>query len=382
MNNDTYENRTSKYRLLLNSTTLALLLSVGFFSYEMINSTKETDQIVQNLMEIQGSLSTRYLGLFPEYIDNINNLLNNTIEDQCKSEIQDTVIIFEDVLYYGIRSDAEGFRKMVENLVTLTNNGCHIIIAFYDENSIPFKQMIRDKLIGHEYKKRYRDDMNSYRQRVNQLRQASSNLDQDMPRIEFDDKMKGFINTYFDNYLINNPNRAASLPQVIRNIYSYQVVDSILSQYYYEVTYKNNPKKIEATIKSLLHPLPKKENAVDATSLRVNQLCAKLDNIKQHYMDKPHQSITYFDFYNMYKEISNAICSLYRQQPNIELLPMSESHMMCCWMSSVNGKDQAIFAFPSKYSTDEIGFISQDVAIARYIRTMLKGVKESHSNIQ
>ncbi len=382
MDTEKIKNRGKKLKIILDSATFALLLSIVLFSYEMISSTKETDAIVDNLMEIQGSLSTRYLGLFPEYIDNINNLLNNTIEEQGKAEIRDSIIIFEDVLYYGIRSDADGFRKMVENLVTLTNSGCHITIAFYDADGMPFQQMMRDKLIDHEYKKQFRNDMDSYRERVHQLRRASGDINPDLPRPEFDAKLVELVNTHFDNYLENHPERADSLHRVIRNIYNYRLVDSLLNQQYYEATRNASPKKIESTVKGLLQPLPQKENATDATSLRVNQLCRELDNIKLHYMDKPYRDITYSDFYNMYRDISLAICRLLRQQPNIELLPLNESLMMCCWMSSVNGKEQAIFAFPSKYSTDEIGFISQDVAIARYIRTMLKGVRESHTNMQ
>jgi hypothetical protein len=52
--------------------------------------------------------------------------------------------------------------------------------------------------------------------------------------------------------------------------------------------------------------------------------------------------------------------------------------MMSCWMSIVNGKESAIFTFPSKDSTDEIGFISQDAAFSKYIQTMLNGMKLSH----
>lgn len=383
MDKETLKKRSKKLKLILDSATFALLLSIVLFSYEMISSTKETDQIVDNLMEIQGSLSTRYLGLFPEYIDNINLLLSDTIEEQNKSEIRDSVIIFEDVLYYGIRSDADGFRKMIENLVTLTNSGCHITIAFYDVDSAPFKQMIHDKLIASEYKKMFQDDMNSYRERVRLLRKESGALNPDkISKNEFGKRMKTLIDKHFDNYLTNNPSRADSLHVVMRNIYRYRLIDSILTQQYYEKSCNDYPKKLKATVNGLLQSLPQKKNAVDATSLRVNQLCIELDNVKRQYMDKPYSSITYSDFYNMYKDISLTICNLLKQQPNIELLPLNESLMMCCWMSSVNGKERAIFAFPSKYSTDEIGFVSQDAAIARYIRTMLKGVKESHANMQ
>lgn len=381
MNKDIFRNQGKKLKLIFDSATFALLFSIVLFSYEMISNTKKTNQIVDNLMEIQGSLSTRYLGLFPEYIDNINNLLNYAIEEQNKSDIRDSIIIFEDVLYYGIRSDAEGFREMIENLVTLTNSGCHITIAYYDvnNNSLPFKQMMQDKLISHEYKKQFRDDMNSYRERLSQLRQESASISsKEISQDTFIENTYHLINKHFDNYLMEHPTRADSITEVIQNIYQYRLVESILTQKYYEKTCQSNPNKIKSTIKSLLQKLPIEKEATDATSLRINQLCIELDSIKSHYMDKTFSKISYADFFDMYRDITIAICDLLSQQPNIELIPLNESLMMCCWMTTVNGKEQAIFAFPSKYSTDEIGFISQDIAIARYIRTMLKGVKESN----
>lgn len=378
MENKFFKNGGKKLKLIMDSATFALLLSVLLFSYEMISSTKESEQIVDNLREIQSSLSTRYLGLFPEYIDNINHLLDSAIEDQGKSEIRDSVIIFEDVLYYGIRSDAEGFRRMIENLMTLTNRGCHITIAYYDVNQRPFKQMIQDKLLSPEYKRGLRSDMDAYRTRVKEFRDECDKI---VPQIysheEIEAKQRALINEYFDDYLVKNPLRGDSLHKVINNIYRSDLVYANLTQHYYEESFKANKKKIKATVDGLREPLPQKQGAVDATTLRVNQLFTKLDEIKNSYMDKPYEEITYNDFYNMYKDITLSICDLLSQQPNIELLLLKENILMCCWMSAVNGKTQAIFAFPSKYSSDEIGFISQDPAIARYIHTMLNGVRDS-----
>ena len=378
MENKFFKNGGKKLKLILDSATFALLLSVILFSYEMINSTKESEQIVDNLREIQSSLSTRYLGLFPEYIDNINNLLDSAIEDQSKSEIRDSVIIFEDVLYYGIRSDAGGFRRMIENLMTLTNRGCHITIAYYDVNQRPFKQMIQDKLITPELKKEMRSDMDAYLARVKEFRSECEAI---VPQIytheEIEAKQRALINKYFDDYIVKNPSRGDSLHKVINNIYRADLVFKNLTQQYYEKSFEVNKKKIKATIDGLREPLPQKQGAVDATTLRVNQLFTKLDEIKNSYMGKPYDEVTYDDFYNMYRDITLCICDLLSQQPNIELLLLKENILMCCWMSAVNGKTQAIFAFPSKYSSDEIGFISQDPAIARYIHTMLNGVRDS-----
>lgn len=79
----------------------------------------------------------------------------------------------------------------------------------------------------------------------------------------------------------------------------------------------------------------------------------------------------------MYIDMSRVIIGLYSNYPNIELLPLTESLMMSCWLTKIGKEERAIFAFPSKYSTDEIGFVSQDEAISRYIHKMLVGIKNN-----
>ena len=50
---------------------------------------------------------------------------------------------------------------------------------------------------------------------------------------------------------------------------------------------------------------------------------------------------------------------------------MNEYLTMSCWLV----RDKTVLAFPSKYATEEIGFISQDKAFVDYIHTMLVGVR-------
>ena len=66
-------------KILMDSASFALFLSVAFFAYEMSEGKRETEEVVDNLREIQNSLSTRYLGLFPEYISSINKIHPNTM---------------------------------------------------------------------------------------------------------------------------------------------------------------------------------------------------------------------------------------------------------------------------------------------------------------
>lgn len=377
-NENKKRSRSQKLRMILDSATFALLLSLLLFSFEMINGAKETEEIVDNLVEIQNSLSTRYLGLFPEYIDNINNLLNDAIEHQGKNTIRDSVIIFEDVLYYGILSDAEGFRLMVESLLTLANHGCHVTMAFYNPGGMPFKHMIRDKLISEEYRKQYRNDLESYLLKKRKLREELGQLPAKISKEEHDKTFRELLDKHFKEYFTAGINDA-NMRESMRNIENYTFVDSTICQKYYEKTRQASMRKFTANVKGYLNPIPQKQDAIDAVSVRVNKLCSRLDEIKHCYLGKVISDITYSDYYNMYKDMTDAIYGLLESQPNIDMIPLDETLMMSCWMTIIDDKEQAIFAFPSKYSTDEIGFISQDAAIARYIHTMLAGVKSSQN---
>ena len=66
---DKYRNK-KWYRIckvIMDSASFALILSVAFFAYEIFVGKKETKEVVDNLIEIQNSLSTKYLGLFPDF---------------------------------------------------------------------------------------------------------------------------------------------------------------------------------------------------------------------------------------------------------------------------------------------------------------------------
>ena len=104
-------------------------------------------------------------------------------------------------------------------------------------------------------------------------------------------------------------------------------------------------------------------------------MCKKLDSLKLHYMGKPLDEIRYADYLAFYQQMTASVAEMLNKQSTVEILPISESIMMCCWMADIDGNEKAIFAFPSKYSTDEIGFISRDDAIIKYINTMLRGVR-------
>lgn len=366
-----------KLRLILDSATFALLLSVFFFLYEMNRSAREKEEVVEELIGIKNNLTTRYLGLFPEYIDNINSLLKESVEHSNNSEERDSVIIFQDVLYYGIRSDAEGFRQMISNILQLADNDCHITIAYYNPEGRPFKNMIRDELISIDYQKKYISDMDDYRKRITKYRREMRNLPENLTFEEFDENVTRLINDNFDNYFDQIAVDELDKKKIIDNLRSYRYVDSIISEQYYDSTRLADKNRFEENVESHRVKSSLYKNASDDVSVKTNNLLKKLDEVRLYYLDKNYDDIVYSDFCNMYKEMSNTISDFFAQNENIELIPLNENMMMSCWLSDINGDEKAIFAFPSKYSTDEIGFISQDASFANYIRTMLKGIKSS-----
>lgn len=375
--------KSNKYiivvKKIFQNATFALLVSIAFFAYEMNSGAEESKIIVNDLKAIQNSLSTRYLGIFPEYIDNINDLLEEAIEHQDKENADDSVIICEDVLYYCIRSDAHGFRNMLTNLIILSEKGCSISIAYYDEKSFPFKNMINNNLISMDQQKHYREDRKEYRERMLLIKEAYNQIPKDKSAEERAAIMEDIINEHFDNYITKQRSQGGKNKSYaeLRNLLSNdRRIDSILCEKYFQSTNVIDPQKNKKLITELLRPLPIKGGS-SPVSLKVDSLCKELDAIKQKHLGKPHDKVLYSDIKHMYTEITVAIANMLGRLKNVELVPLDEYLTMSCWMTIVNGKQTAIIAFPSKYSSDEIGFTSQDIAFSRYIQTMLNGMRLS-----
>ena len=362
-------------KIIMDSASFALFLSIAFFAYEMSEGKRETEEVVHNLREIQNSLSTRYLGLFPGYIDNINALLEEAIEHQKTSKYQDSIIIFEDVLYYGIRSNAEGFRRMNHNILQLAHNGCHITIAHYDINSMPFNQMVKDGLIDAKYLKAQKLYLNNYRLNLTEFNSECKSIPHALNSQEHKESFLALAKKYFPNFYQAYSTNSNS--NVLMRINDFLYMDSISCDLYFDSTKIVQEKQLQTKIKGYLIPIPLDKNAKDGITLQVNQMCQQLDDVMHTYLNKPYNEIRYVDFKNMYKDMTKTIVQLYKTQPNIEMLPLNESLMMSCWLTKIGGSEKSIFAFPSKYSTDEIGFFSQDPAFSDYIHTMLNGIKNN-----
>ena len=66
---------------------------------------------------------------------------------------------------------------------------------------------------------------------------------------------------------------------------------------------------------------------------------------------------------------------MYSKYETIKLIPIDDFLSVRGWLvcSPKNG-DKAIIAFPSRYSSSEIGFYTTDESTSEYIRTMQKGI--------
>ena len=111
-----YLQNSGFYRVLnfiSKSAIIGLMITLVLFFIEMIQSNKQEKvtrtqltETLEGLSGIEQSLSTRFLGIFPGYITNICDLFYNIQEG-------DSVIVFEDVLYYGIKSRPEVRRSVL-----------------------------------------------------------------------------------------------------------------------------------------------------------------------------------------------------------------------------------------------------------------------------
>ena len=310
------------YRILETSALLGLIVSIVFFAYERNRSEKEaeesakrTEEVINNLLKIEQSLSTRYLGIFPNYLSHINELLGNANPEK-------PVVVFEDVLYYGILSGPNEFKNVVKHLTRLANEGSEITIVYYDTESRLFRRMIQEQRINQQYHKKMSEERGKL---MRELRAANTGATEGA----------GF----------------------------FAKADSIISEKYFAQTRKDDVAAFEKGVNRYLQPIFNAEAGDDS-------IFFAMDEVRRKSLDKPVKSITFKDYMNMFQGMTKVLTDAYKAR-GIETIALDEYLVMSCWLND----DKAVLAFPSKYSTDEIGFFSQDPAFSKYIFTMLEGVK-------
>jgi hypothetical protein len=334
---------TRGYMLLstfIKSAAVGLLFAVLCFVYDIYHDSEQDKQLeesVDKLAKIEQSLSTRYLGIFPTYIEDICAIFEDL-------NPLDTIVIFEDVLYYGIKSRPKEFFYLNAHLFDHVLNGGCVTIAYYDfvkterPSSLDvFHKMIVESRIDSKYHTIMRES------RVKEFRRIKGDPQRDV-------LMRRFDSTLCEQYFSST--RDDDLDKFKFDIKAYLSTDLI------DVALPN--------------PAPKAD-------LLAHQMCVEIDEVKHHYLgNKPVGDILFWDYEQMYRQMSEIIVKYYNKV-GIDLIPLNEYLTMSCWMvKKSNRKDvKTVLAFPSKYSTDEIGFYSQDEAFSRYIGAMLDGVRRN-----
>lgn len=340
----------------IKSAAVGLFFAILCFAYDLYHD-KEQDKLLENSLElsneslnkiqksveelnqIKQSLSTRYLGIFPDYITEIGMLYDSL-------STEDTIIIFEDVLYYGIKSRPKEFYEINKRLLEHAMNGGSITVAYYDvKNGKPKPFDIFHKVIIES-----RID-SKYHAHMKEKRQGKR-----------DKEKKSGANTPID-------------------IMEMSRFDSVLCEEYFAKTRIDDKevfkKDVDAYLsKDLVNGFGPARSKADSVC---HQMCFQIDSVKQYYLGrKAIDKICFSDYEKMYREMSEVIKGYYGEF-GIEMIPLNEYLTMSCWMVQNSSRKtvRTVLAFPSKYSTDEIGFYSQDEAFSKYIGTMLKGVKQN-----
>lgn len=318
------------------SAVVALFLSFAFFTYDVYKENNQEkrnnehfEKTVQQLDKIKESLSTRFLGSFPSYLTEINNVFNQL-------QPQDTVIIFEDVLYYGIKSRPTAFCRFNHLILNHARQGGTVVVAYYDNHpkNVPFWASVFHRMIvDSRIDAAYLSDIPSERKKR------------------------------FDAHEDKSSRCLGS-------------IDSLITEEYFAKTKKANIEKAKNDLEMYLKPLEQFNNESDVI---VYHLCQELDSIKNMHIGKGKtiNNVSFADYEKMYSDMTDCIVKRY-QDNGIKLIQLNEYLTMSCWLlkpANVNRPTEAILAFPSKYATEEIGFYSQDASFATYISAMLKGVE-------
>ena len=329
------ENKSIKklLKFLENSAPFALLLSVMLFGIDFYRTDNEFEKTVGRLITIEQSLSTRHIGIFPNYLDEINILLAESLDP--KNEIS-RVIIFKDVLFYGaFYSNGAPFKKMVQLISELSNKpGNEVIIAYYDNSRNWRKGQMFREVVQESWLRK--EDLNEL------VRERSEVLE-----------------------MLRNENPQSSMSGTFL-----KMADSIACEKYFAIYIDLEREDFLKRRKEILIPF------YDA-SQKDDWLFKRIDEITNKCLNKPENTITYNDIYTMYYQVTEELKSFFAKN-HIRMIPLNNYLSMSCWS---NGK-QALFALPGRFAADEIGFISHDPAILYYIETMLSGVENISINFE
>lgn len=376
-------------KIITESAPFALLLSIILFGVEEFINMKESKELTNNLMNIQSSLSTRYLGEFPNFLRAITDLYSEV-------EQGDSIVVMEDVLYYGIHSDPEQFYESNRKLLDLAADGTPVMIAYYAPNSLAFNMMVNEWLLSPEYYKQYRDTLDLFHKRSIMFKTKKKALIDscfaiNMTKDETDKKIGLLMEDCFGDIfepqdMAKQKERSSKMQQgegTARD--DNEMARNILQERYFVKTRDADRAAFARKIDNFRQSVAVfvKSSGTTRTQVEVQQMCSKLDAVRMKYLgkDTPLDSITYADIKNVYVEMAQVMEETYQRYPSITLVPVREFLSVRSWLvcSDKNGS-KAIMAFPSRYDSSEIGFYSTDETTKDYVLTMRQGILTNYGH--
>ncbi len=373
-------------RLVTSSATFALLLSIAFFVYETIDSKINNDLLSERLENVNNSLSTRYLGLFPHYIKNTNQMLRDALEKK-EDFTTDTIVILEDVLYYGITSDPQGFIEVNDKLFQLADRGAKVFVVYYDTKTALFVKNLREQLFSQKSYKQFVETQALLKKRVAEYQSQRHSLVRTHrnSNVAFNSRQieDSLVNVYFSDIIDRESFKKYSHDMRDRKMPYDVVAEMILNERYFDSTRCEDPKAFKDMIIKYRTPLISKKsvsNTIKRQSyIETIEMCNRLDSVRALMMEQQFDSIQFEHFIKMFGTFTEIIENEYFYHRNITLIPIEDYLSMSCWMIGNNVEGyHMIIAYPSRYSSSEIGFASQDDNVARYIHTMLEGISTNY----
>lgn len=391
-------------KFITESAVFAIFLSLILFGVETFNNMKESSELSQsmqglsqNLLSIQNSLSTRYLGEFPNFLPNINQLYKD-------ASAGDSIVVFEDVLFYGMISGPKEFYEASLKLFDLAANGSPVLISYYIPEGIAFNFMLQEMLLSPEYYKNYRNTLKLFHKRRALYKQRrrvviDSCVNNSMTKFETDKQLTLLLDDCFGDIvdkavLSKQKERMLAKPQ--------QQVDGdgdmsaqrddgeqirlMYLEKYFAKTRDANPSAFTELVSKYRTPTVRAELADAPTRIQkeTEEMCQKMDSIRLECLgneNEPVTNIKFSDFKKMFIGMTNVMVEMYRRYPSIKLVPIDDFISIRCWFVSGKAESgQAIMAFPSRYSSSEIGFFTTDETTKNYIRTMQRGILVNYTN--
>ena len=257
------------------------------------------------------SISTRYVGEFPATMGQINKLLLDATE---------SIVIFEDVLGYGMFSEPDEFHKYLTILDKKSADGklkLEIVIYNNDVNLRTTKM----QFVGSKYIEKFRS-----------LRNEKDSAKTIEEREIVINKMVVFRDSIFTEYL------------------------------------KENKKKWEYFLNYDFSNEKGQEGKNGYT---------QLDKSKNIFKDRDVESIKFLEFYDMLVDFDKKIETILTAgggRSNVKIETVGIMHTMNCWLTK--GKDtKAIFGFTRGFGSSEIAFTTIDPQLIAHINSLKISMK-------